>query len=198
MVSENLCPPEREDSAGMGFYLKSVLKPFIFLKLRGLLFKACLSKLPLVPCRKSFFKRMVSTKNRTYCLIIHSANSGEEKELQVAGCSQTQEIGKRKKWRNARDVRWAATWLLSMGKSGTQDPSTEEVFRGSSGKLDILYYTIKFFFPNGLSMILLYNRYFWHLAFLTQSCSGNQNSPERTAWWRIATLEPTWQCISVP
>lgn len=96
MVSENLCPPECEDSAGMGFYLISVLKTFIFLKLRGLLFKACLSKLPSVPCRKSFFKCMVSTKNTTYCLIIHSANSGEEKELKVAGCSQTQEIGGQK------------------------------------------------------------------------------------------------------
>lgn len=35
-----------------------------------------------------------------------------------------------KKWRHDRDVGRAATWLLSMGKSDTQDPSTEEECSG--------------------------------------------------------------------
>ena len=35
MVSKNLYSPEHEDSAGMGFYLNSILKTFIFLKFRG-------------------------------------------------------------------------------------------------------------------------------------------------------------------
>ena len=75
---------------------------------------------------------MVSTKNRTYCLIIHSANSGEEKELKVARGSQKKEMGgrKKRKWRCGRDVRRAATGLWSMGKSDSQDPSTEEECSG--------------------------------------------------------------------
>ena len=117
MVSKNLYPPEHEDSAGMGFYLNSVLKTFIFLKFRGPLFKACLSKLPSVPCRKSFFKSMVSTKNRTYCLIIHSANSGKGKELKVAGCSQKKEMGEKngdmiKTWGRQQHGSWVWVSLI--------------------------------------------------------------------------------------